>query len=119
MDIVLSKIKSVDIRDFVENKNYKVTLTPTSLVNFGLFKKKYRPYGHYSITEVGYGGHINHSEEYIYWLGLTIHNDKVCFPPQLIIYYDDGTKDVISYKSYEEADKKRKEITSQLKCVTV
>ena len=42
MDIVLSKVKSVDIRDFVENKNYKVTLTPTSLVNVGFFKKKYK-----------------------------------------------------------------------------
>ncbi len=119
MDIVLSKVKSVDIRDFVENKNYKVTLTPTSLVNFGFFKRKYRPYGHYLITEDGYGGYVTHSENYIYELGLVIHNDKVCYPPKLIIYYDDGTKDVISCKSYEEADKKRKEITSKLNCVTV
>lgn len=110
--IVVSKIKKVTTRDFIVNPNYEIVLTPSTLVNHGFLKKDYRPYGQYSISEVGYGGWITHNEEYINKIGLVIHNDQVCYPPALIIYYVDGTKDVFTYNTYEEVESNKRKILS-------
>ena len=112
--IIVSKIKKITIRNFIINPNYEVILTPSTLVNRGLFKKDYRPYGQYCISEVGSGGWITHNEKYINEIGLVIHNDQVCWPPAVIIYYIDETKDTFTCKTYEEAESKRRDILASI-----
>ena len=108
------ELKNVKLYDFIENKNYKVTLTPYSIVNFGFIIPKWKPYGEYNITEVEYGGCINHGEEYIKELGMVIHDNKVCWPPHVTVYYNDGEEEIIKFSSYEEAKKAHDIIASKI-----
>ena len=116
MNIKVENISKIELQDFIENPDYKITRTPSTLVNRGFFKKKYRPYGRYDISEIIYDGWITETrrEDYINKIGLVIHENRVCWPPKLIIYYKNGTKDNISYKSYEEAKAKHDEILSKM-----
>lgn len=114
MNIKIEDISKIKLQDFIKNPNYEVVRTPSTLINYGFFKKNYKPYGQYDISEVAYGGWVIHGEDYINKIGLVIHEDQVCWPPKIIIYYKNGTEDSISYKSYEEAKAKHDEILSKM-----
>ena len=110
MDINASAVKYVETKDFIENKNYKIVLSPEDLVTKGFFRIKKEPYGSYSIYEGG----IHHDETDINKIGLVIHDRKVCYPPCLIIDWLDGSKTTVICDSFEEAKTKRNEILSKM-----
>ena len=108
------EVKSVKVIDFVVNPNYEVIRTPDTMVNFGLIFPKWKPYGHYSVSEVAYGGWIVHDEDYIKRIGLVIHDNKVCWPPCVVVYYKDGSKSVFKYSTYDEAKNAHDIIASKI-----
>lgn len=109
----LTGIENIKVLDFVASKRYLVVLTPDSLVNFGFFRDDYRPYGHYSIADTEYSG-ITYNEQAINKMGFVIHDNKVCWSPRVVIFYNDGHKYTIICDTKEEAEKVKEQIVQKL-----
>lgn len=109
----LDGIEHIKVLDFVPSKRYLVVLRPDSLVNFGFFRDDYRPYGHYSIEDTEYLG-ITYDEQTIHEMGFVIHNNKVCWSPRVVVFYNDGHKHTIICNTKEEALAVKEKIVKKL-----
>lgn len=101
MTINISEIQSIKVVNFIENKNYEVSIAPGDMVVTG-WGFRLKPAKCYNISKPAYPG-ITHNEDYITKLGLVIHDRKVCYPPKLIIQYKSGLKHVFRYSTYQKA----------------